>query len=175
MTTLEMEYYIARHFDWRRHIIVPNISYGLGLHECDLLIFTRAGYATEVEIKISLSDLKKDAKKEHKHGIDYVGWSGIKEEDRIKYLYFAIPEKLEKHADLIPGQAGIFVIKGDCPVQMLRHAQAKSRYCFTKDEMYNIARLGTMRIWTYKSKIIELKNKLKEKTNEHLLLSKPNN
>ena len=171
MTTIEMEYYIARHFGWRQHIIIPNISWGLGLHECDLLVFTKSGYATEVEIKISLGDLKKDAKKEHKHGMEapkhwkeHLPQSDLDVlcKDKIKYLYFAIPEKLEKHTDLIPGRAGIFVVRGNCPVQMLRHAQPKSKYCFTKEEMYDIARLGTMRIWTLKNKIIEQKAQIKE-------------
>ena len=67
MTAKEMELHISRYFDLRQNIIVPNISWGMGLHECDLLILSRAGYATEIEIKISAADLRKDSKKKHEH------------------------------------------------------------------------------------------------------------
>lgn len=59
MNTLEIETAIAMKLDIRKHIIVPNISWGAGLHECDLLVINKSGYATEIEIKISKSDLKK--------------------------------------------------------------------------------------------------------------------
>ena len=45
-------------FNYRANLIVPNISWGLGLHECDLLVLTSSGYATEIEIKVSKADLK---------------------------------------------------------------------------------------------------------------------
>src|SRR5262245_35861210 len=100
MTALEIETIIAYKFGVRRNIIVPNVSWGLGLHECDILIVSQSGYATEVEIKISKYDLKKDLVKGHGHA-----------NDKIKYLVFAIPEKIEQHIDLIPAEAGIIVIR----------------------------------------------------------------
>lgn len=69
-------------------------------HECDLLVLTKSNVLQEVEIKISISDLKADSKKEHKHKSDY-----------IKYLYFAIPDYLLQSAiDLIPSDAGIITV-----------------------------------------------------------------
>jgi hypothetical protein len=56
LKTAEMEVELGRYFNYRQNIIVSNVSWGLGIHECDLLIITKSGYATEVEIKVSLSD-----------------------------------------------------------------------------------------------------------------------
>ena len=34
----EIELAIAKYFDIRKNIIIPNISYGFNIHECDLFI-----------------------------------------------------------------------------------------------------------------------------------------
>lgn len=165
MKTIEMEYYLAKTFDWRKNVIVPRVGWGMGLHECDLLILSKLGYATEIEIKISKQDLKQDLKKEHKH-ID-VDWYG-KNNDKIRFLYFAIPNKLENSINLIPENAGILIVnEGEefniyNRVKKLREAPKKSDYKFTEQERFNIARLGTMRIWNLKDKIIKLKEDINE-------------
>ena len=91
MTCAEIELKLVKWFNPRTHLIVPNVSWGFTSHECDLLIMSKSGYLIEVEIKVSLPDLKKDLLKKHGH-----------KEDRIKYLYFAIPQKLEKYIEYIP-------------------------------------------------------------------------
>ena len=67
ITTPEIEVRVASFFNPRQNIIVPNISWGVNLHECDLLIIRKSGYGIEVEIKVSKSDLIADAKKPHHH------------------------------------------------------------------------------------------------------------
>jgi len=67
ITTIEIEERVAQYFGPRECIIVPNISWGINIHECDLLIIRKSGYGIEVEIKISKSDLIADAKKGHHH------------------------------------------------------------------------------------------------------------
>jgi hypothetical protein len=163
-TCLEMEVCVARKFNIRQCIIVPNISWGLQIHECDLLIVSKSGYATEVEIKISLADLKKDANKKHAHT-----------SQKIKYLYFAIPEKLLPYIEYIPAHAGIFVLKrgkynygkySDSPleysyVEKVREPQKNphSRALFP-NEITDVMRLGCMRIWRLKQTVLEhAKNK----------------
>lgn len=42
----------ARYFNPRKNVIVPNVSWGMALHECDILVMTPAGVAYEVECKI---------------------------------------------------------------------------------------------------------------------------
>lgn len=49
MTSIELEEATARLFCFVKNIIVPNIHEGLGLHECDLLIVRKTGYALEVD------------------------------------------------------------------------------------------------------------------------------
>jgi len=156
-TCQEIEVILSKFFKKRINLIVPNISWGLNIHECDLLIISKSGYATEVEIKVSIADLKKDLIKRHHH-IDY--------RNRIKNLYFAFPEKLEKHLekykDFIPPRAGILIIKPDNRVKVLKKPQSNPQSIkFSSTDMYKVARLGSLRIWGLKEKIIKLNNKIK--------------
>lgn len=151
-TCLEIECLLARRFDVRTDIIVPNVSHGAAVHECDVLVVNKSGYATEFEIKVSKSDLKKDAKKAHKHL-----------SNRIKYLYFAIPEKLEGCIDMIPQHAGIIIIRytknltfDGFWMEQFRAAEPTWAQKWTDSEMNNLNRLGTMRIFGLKNKIVEL-------------------
>lgn len=158
LTTVEMEWRVAAYFNYRQNIIVPNISWGAGLHECDLLIVTKRGIVTEVEIKVSRSDLKADAKKRHKH-----------KNEKIKDLYFAIPDYMRDCIELIPEHAGIILVsrnydRGDSIYcKTIREPVSNRNYIkMTDKEVLNIARLGTMRIWSLKRKIID-KNRRKRK------------
>jgi len=133
-----MEVQIARWFDVRRNIVVPRVSWGLNLHECDLLILTKANHAIEVEIKVSLGDLKVDLQKDHGH-----------RSDRIRRLFFAVPEtmKPEKFLPFVPERAGVIVVhKAWCDI--LRPAKINTRARqFTMEERSKLAELGTMRYW----------------------------
>ena len=143
MTAKDVELAIVDWLDVRQYLIVPNVSWGLGVHECDLLALSKSGYATEFEIKVTKADLIRDSKKEHGHR------SG-----KIKHLYFAIPEEIESCADLIPANAGIVVIeywsyRFHC--RILREAPANGNARpFTDEERFKLARLGTMRMWNLK-------------------------
>ena len=156
--TIDIEISVANYFGTRQNIIVPNISWGLpGMHECDLFIITKSGIATEIEIKISRSDLLADFKKGHNHA-DRSG--------RIAYLYYVIPETMyEKCKDLIPQEAGILTCHrpdwdgGRIYVSEKRKpVRRKNTRKLTIEECFKVARLGTMRIWTLKEKIIKLQN-----------------
>lgn len=102
LKTKEMEYALFCHFSSRFPLITTNISGTIGIvnHECDLLMVSKSNYLTEIEIKVSLADLKKDFKK----------WHGHKDE-RIKYQYYALTEELYEHKDLIPENFGIIMVK----------------------------------------------------------------
>jgi len=66
MNAKEVELAVANYFGIRQHLIVPNVMWGFtGLnYEADLVIVTKAGYAKEVEIKVSRADLIKDKEKD---------------------------------------------------------------------------------------------------------------
>lgn len=158
-TCLEMEVAISKLFPIRKHIIVPNISWGLLNHEADLVVMRSTGVLIEIEIKVSVADFKKDFKKQHGHK-DYGG--------RITEFYYAIPfNLLEKCLPLIPEEAGIIVVQeyeySDnkksvyAKIEKPAHRIKNSRK-LTDKEQYQLARLGCLRIFPLKDKILKLKN-----------------
>ena len=150
ITTLEMEVALARYFGVRQNLIIPNIGWGIGIHECDLFLLTPSGYGWEIEIKISKADLFKDKHKRHGHF-----------STKIKYLYFAIPDYLEKYISEIPERAGIIIVKSkNWQCKKTREPQKNTNYKYTTEERFQIARLGALRIWGFKETIA---SKIKKK------------
>lgn len=146
LTKLDIELAIAEWFGIRKSIVVPNVSWGLFVHECDILGLSKAGYATEVEIKLTTADLRRDRKKKHAHG-----------SDKIRRLYFAMPDGLKYDEVDVPTDAGILHVThvGDYIVVIERRAckpNLKARR-FTEQERLKLAHLGTMRIWNMKRKL----------------------
>ncbi len=153
-TCTEIEMVLAKKFDYRQNLIIPNVSWGLCLHECDLLMLSKNGYATEIEIKVNKYDLLKDKEKKHNHY-----------SNKIKRLYFAIPEKLNKEEIIkeIPKRAGIIVIDKYGRRDIIRKSEInKNALKFTDEERFNLSRLGALRIWNLKEKILKLKNNKKK-------------
>ena len=137
----DIEITVGTYFDYLVNLIVPNVHWGLDLHECDLLILSKAGYATEVEIKTSRADLIADKKKKHGH-----------HSKRIKYLYFAIPDYMVKDIEHIPERAGIIVVYSTGDSRGRCYKMRKPKYNsdvrkFTEAERCKMARLGALRIW----------------------------
>ena len=155
LTTYDMEIAVAHNLGVRRNLVVPNVSWGLFRHECDLISMSQAGYFTEVEIKITKADLKADKKKLHDHT-----------DPKIKYLYFAIPVYLKDSIDLIPERAGIYTVERvqspyypdwKYKVLMIRGAEQYGDYKATVEDRIQLARLGAMRIWGLKEKVVNLR------------------
>ena len=163
LNSADIEVAIAKYFKPRTHLIVPNISWGMGLHECDMLILNGSNYAVEVEIKISKADVKKDLSKSHGH-----------RSNRIKRLFFAIPEHLNTPdvIELIPERAGILVVSERFPVYgtrwgteekyisyymqprctVIRNAKInKDAKPFSDGERIEMGRLGMLRYWNIRS------------------------
>lgn len=147
MTEPEIQHELTqpgRIFDYRRFLVVPNASYGVGLHECDLLALTASGYAHEIEIKVSVSDLKRDGEKRHHH-----------ESRRIKCLWFAAPACMRQAMlEHVPERAGIILVHDQSEgwsrlLEIVRKPQRRAdARAFTAEERYDLARLGTIRYWT---------------------------
>ena len=161
-----MEVALANWFDYRVNLIVPCVYWGYGCfyHECDLLIVSKAGYVTEVEIKISRGDLRADAKKSHRHD----GGASI------KYLYFAVPDYIIADGNvlkddvmaMIPERAGIITVRAEdnVPGKYPYHPKCKrireptvnkAATKMSDRDRYKVARLGALRIWKLKSSIID--------------------
>ncbi len=153
ITTPEMEVALACWLDYRQNLIVPNVFWAMNFHECDLLVVSKAGYLTEIEIKITRADLRADAKKWHGHN-----------SNRIKRLFFALPDYLEHCVHMVPERAGIIFVRPNAadvdPIwtprcREIRPAQRnKVAHKISDTERYKIARLGALRIWNLKRKLL---------------------
>ena len=92
--------------------------------EADMVVLSRAGYISEIEIKISLSDFKADfTGKPEKHEMLVKGfapnkWCGrwVRDWDKaeahaVKHFWYAIPGELQmKIEPLLPDYAGLIVV-----------------------------------------------------------------
>lgn len=156
-----IEIAVAELIGWRQHVIVPNVSWGLGLsHECDLLILDDKSRFTEIEIKISKHDLKRDFDKIHGHT------SAL-----ITRLVYALPAELIEHAKaIIPEPCGIIAVKYN---EGRRKFEAEwTRRCRHRKRMKEIPEhtirkfleLGCMRIWSLKQ-TLQRRQLLNIKTN----------
>lgn len=132
----------------RRWIVVPNVYWGWGLsYEADLIAISKTGRVTEVEIKVSKSDLVADfLKYKWKKGLD----------ERINKFFYAVPEKLKQFAlENIPETAGLYSVKEkkehsfSLPTaEIVRPATAiKQSKKPSESDINNLSRLGVMRYW----------------------------
>jgi hypothetical protein len=152
MSCLDIEIAVSEFFGIRKNIIVPNVQSGMSVHECDLFVLTKAGYAYEVEIKVSPYDLKHDGEKKHGHL-----------SNRIKGLYFAIPDYLEPYQEYVPERAGIISVSfqnrrgvmnyNEFVCKEIRPAVIQKSIRHDENERFQLARLGAMRIWALKRKL----------------------
>ena len=133
------------------YICVPNVASGriVMTGEADLVAISQKGIAKEFEIKTSVSDLKRDHKKE-KH----IFWDH--DRNLISELWYAMPEEVANAvilADHIPPYAGVVVI-GTHPMYgtkctITRKAVRKPNPIHLPPvEILSLARLGCVRFWT---------------------------
>lgn len=143
LTCLDIEIAIARQFDFRRNLIVPNVSYGLNFrHELDVAVVTKEGYVTEFEIKTSAQDLKRDLLKQHGH-----------RSDKIRRQFVAVPKFLAELAVVtFPESWGVLSLGDDkWNLETLRHPRInKTARPLRNDEMTHLYELAAMRTWTLK-------------------------
>lgn len=154
--TGEIEWLIATWFNFRKNIIVPNVSFGLfPRHEADMLILNRSGYLTEVEIKRSWSDFLNDFKKTTTH-----------DEGKVSLKYFAVPisikDKVLGHLENVdPGKIwGVLCYNEDLKFEYIREPSnyyiRDPKNKLTVEEQLKLARLGAMRVWNLKKKLYNI-------------------
>lgn len=155
-TYTQVELAIVEHFDKEKNLIIPNcfMDYKAKIsHECDILLINTTGYATEVEIKMSVSDFKADFKKKHKH-----------DDERLKYLYYAVPHYIkDKCLELVPEYGGLMSIsknkRGKFIIEIIKNAPKKTCRKFTLEEKYRFARLCSLKYWNAKIKYTKKETK----------------
>lgn len=154
-----MELAVVRLLDYRRQIIVPNVSWGLGLsHECDLLCLTPSEYLVEYEIKISKSDFLRDFKKWHGH-----------KSKIVSALVYVVPENLlDLAVSTLEPEIGVVVVGwvenkfyddgGYYEASWVRRAK-KRKFAekAPKTTQWKLLQLGVMRIWDLKRKLFNSK------------------
>lgn len=149
-----IEIAIAKHFDFRHNIIVTNLSWGMLNHEADVVVMSKSGYLTEVEIKRSWSDFLADFRKKHDH-----------RDPLISSYYYAVPisisEKVKQklHDTKRDAQFGLLAFGADkygSYVVCLSAAPSGNKRKLTDAEQFAVARLGALHVWTLKKKIIKL-------------------
>jgi|WetSurMetagenome_2_1015567.scaffolds.fasta_scaffold924933_1 hypothetical protein len=151
ITSEHIAYALVNHgpMDYRKNLIVQNVYYGWDLpYEADMIVVSSSGYATEIEIKISKSDLLIDKFKE-KHKKERLA--------KISRYFFAVPESLIEIAlkDL-PEEVGILGVfikeKGtglDIKVTTVRPSKRNSKArALTENEIARLARLQNFRYWS---------------------------
>jgi len=95
-----MLFALARYFDWSSQRMMSQFAIDGGI--ADLVFVSRTGYATEVEIKISLADWNADLHK--------AKWD--QDRQHIARFFYAIPETLEERIpDWLPAYAGLLVVR----------------------------------------------------------------
>ena len=160
LTTLDMEIALARHFNYRQNIIVPNVSWGFGLlYEADMLIITPRGYITEIEIKITKQDIDREKKKK---GLAH-------HNSKIKRFIYAVPDYLSDYRG-IPNNGGLISVSktrnfynpGEeyTHCRIIKSPSINSKAIPISDgDRLKLLHLGCMRIWTLKKKLNQQKHK----------------
>lgn len=146
MTADDIAYAITRPngpFPYRRYVCVPNVSWGLELDgEADVIALSGAGYLTEVEIKISVADFRRDAQKwRHRRGYS---------SPLVSAFYYAMPVTMwPKVGTEFPHQrAGLIIVSDDLHATVEQKAPARACRKLTDREREQLGRLGTMRYWS---------------------------
>ena len=155
----------SRDFNFLQNLVVFNV-YGHGTvlpiwHECDVLVCSKAGYLSEIEIKRSYADFLNDFKKAHDHQSDY-----------IKNFYYCIPWIMkDKVTDFLSNiedkedwraKAGIILFYDDVDWIDVVKAPKPNKACskLTVEQQLYLARLGSMRVVGLKKKIAKMEHVL---------------
>lgn len=143
--------------DIRENLYVPNVSWGFFVeHEADLVKVSRSGFLTEYEIKRSWSDFVADFKKRSYHS-----------DDRISEFYYVVPKVMAQAASKFIDESsmrlygpGIYYFSEESGWLSLQRKcnRPKGTKMYVED-MYEIARLGTLRYWSLRRKNTEYEKK----------------
>lgn len=174
-TLYEIEVALAKTdtFNFVKNIVAYNVN-GVGAslllcHECDMLVLSKSGYLTEIEIKRSWTDFLADFKKKHKHESN-----GL-----VKYFYYCVPECMldkvyEKLEELEVDYSGVITYDENLKIKFHGYRVRNDKYHINTDEEYSyfnreqphrklfleeqlqVARYGAMRAIGLKEKLINL-------------------
>lgn len=155
LTVHDIEYALCDYYGLRKHIIVPNVSWGFFReHEADLVVITASNYLTEIEIKRSWRDFLKDFRKDSFHN-----------DNRIKNFYYCVPECMvgpckeylysDPALERRLGRIGLISYDENGRICFQRSGEREIALKLTTAEVLEIARLGTFRFWDVRKRLDE--------------------
>jgi len=114
-TACVIEAAVTKWLLWRGNASVITHFYAHHWHECDVYAVTAAGYAVEVEAKVSVADFKADFEKKAKHealakALSYDKNAFFRLGSVPRRYYFAVPENMINTND-VPSYAGLLYIQ----------------------------------------------------------------
>lgn len=165
-------------FPWRRHIVVPNLSWGMGIGwEIDLGALSSANWLTEVEIKVSLADLRRDAGK-WRH--QYEAQPGYQSFTRKKFIAMPLDiwnKKWHPNYEFpeIPAGVGIITVEGGivcdkAKITVVAKPIPNARK-LTDSERDQMLRLGYLRYWSLREASLLAQAGLSRALEEHITKS----
>jgi hypothetical protein len=164
LKTPELELLVAEYFGIRTNLIVPNLSWGIGLnYEADLTVITRSKCAYEIELKVSKSDLIAESKKK----------ASAHKGKMFKRFYYAMPESIYDENLIKDSSTGVLlayydkgrtfrgrVIKGTWRIKEVKKAKNKKVTKLSDKKYLKILELSAMRVWSMKKKFVKLLKKV---------------
>jgi hypothetical protein len=162
ITAAEIELALAAYFDSRKNFMIPNVSNGWRYltYEIDVMVVTASLYAYDIEIKVSASDLRRDALKDK--------WRYCREQHYFRKSFFAMPEAMLKYQELVPEHAGIIAVSYNerrywYDAKVVREpvvdGLAKK---VTEAELSQLGRLTMLRMWDLKHSVHRLQRERQE-------------
>ncbi len=168
---IEVALATSEKFNYQKNVVVPNVhgeSSVLAIfHECDMLVMSKSGYLTEIEIKRSFADFKADFNKRHHHA----------NSELIKYFYYCVPQSIgDKVMEVLKEKeifyTGVIMYNEALDFSIVGHYEGTINGCdifshpqfpgakkLYLEQQLELARLGCMRVIGLKKKLTELKNK----------------
>lgn len=112
--------------------------------EADVLALSASGYLTEVEIKISVADFRRDAAKA-KHSPRWHTRT-----DLVSAFYYAMPEMMwpKVETEFASDRAGLILVSDAGIARVSIKAPPRPCRKLNEAERLHLGRLGTMRYWT---------------------------
>ena len=172
MTSKEIKYALAKSmtspFYVRKQVaVVPNVSWGFLAYEADLLVLGKHGYLTEIEIKVSFSDWKKDFEKRKWKNPTY-------QNNKVRKFYYAAPSKLAaRYQELpLPEFAGVIAVEGKVITTLKSASTIKTAKKLSLLEAHKVLRLAAIKMWglQYKEEISEYMNEAEKLEREISIL-----
>lgn len=133
-------------------IVIPNFT-PLCWQECDIYQITKAGFAVEFEIKISVSDFRADKKKVDKHRAlsgETIAMFGGRAMLRPKRFWYVMPADIAENVrSEIPDYAGLMIAKPWGIGAAIRREKEAPNLPSEKVTQENVRRMYVNFYWRY--------------------------